>query len=100
MTLVSLLTIGWIAMAGIYFTALHRGAGQTIGKALLGIGVRRARDLATIGTVRSLIRALAYGASSTFFGLGFLMVMLTPQKRGWHDYLAGTCVVRLAADES
>ena len=80
--LVSLLSIGWLAMTLVYFTALHRGAGQTIGKALLGIGVRRAGDFATIGTVRSFIRAAAYGVSSTFFGLGFLMIMLTPQKRG------------------
>lgn len=98
--LVSLLVVGWLVMAVTYFTALHRGAGQTIGKALLGIGVRRARDLAAIGTARSLGRALAYGASSSFFGLGFLMVALTPHKRGWHDYLAGTCVVRLAPDEA
>jgi uncharacterized RDD family membrane protein YckC len=98
--LTSLLSFGWLAMATIYFTALHTGAGQTIGKALLGIRVRSVRNLAAIGPLRSLVRALGYVASSSFFGLGFLMVALTPQKRAWHDYLAGTCVVRLAPDEA
>jgi uncharacterized RDD family membrane protein YckC len=98
-TLESFLVLAWLAMAGIYFTALHRGAGQTIGKAAFGIGVRSAGTLAAIGTFRSLVRTLGYVLSSTLFGLGFLTVALTPRKRGWHDYLAGTCVVRLATDE-
>ena len=98
--LTSLLSFGWLAMATIYFTALHAGAGQTIGKALLGIRVRSVRDLATIGTARSLMRALGYFASSSLFGFGFLMIAFMPRKRAWHDYLAGTCVVRLARDEA
>ena len=96
----SFLGLAWLVMAGIYFTALHRGAGQTIGKAAFGIGVRSAGTLAAIGTFRSLVRTFGYILSSTFFGLGFLTVALTPRKRGWHDYLAGTCVVRLATDEA
>ena len=98
--LASLLSCGWLAMTTIYFAALHAGAGQTIGKAFLGIRVRSARDLAAIGTARSLVRALGYFVSSSLFGFGFLMVALTPRKRAWHDYLAGTCVVRLARDEA
>jgi uncharacterized RDD family membrane protein YckC len=97
--LASLLSSGWAAMATVYFTALHRGAGQTIGKALLGIRVR-STELVAIGVIRSLVRTLGYALSSSFLGLGFLTVALTPRKRGWHDFLAGTCVVRLAADEA
>jgi len=95
----SFLGLAWLVMAGIYFTALHRGTGQTIGKAAFGIGVRSAGTLAAIGTFRSLVRTLGYVPSAGFFGLGFLSIALTPRKRGWHDYLAGTCVVRLATDE-
>ena len=98
--LTSLFSFAWLAMTTIYFTALHAGAGQTIGKALLGIRVRSARDLAAIGTARSLMRALGYFASSSLFGFGFLMVAFMPRRRAWHDYLAGTCVVRLARDEA
>jgi uncharacterized RDD family membrane protein YckC len=96
----SLASIGWFAMAMVYFTALHAGDGQTIGKALVGIRVRTMTDLAPLGVLRSALRAVGYAASSSFFGFGFLLVALTPSKRGWHDYLAGTCVVRLARDEA
>jgi len=99
-TLESLVGIAWLAMAGIYFTVLHRGHGQTIGKAAFGISVRSAATLGAIGTFRSLVRTLGYVVSSTFFGLGFLIVALSRRKRGWHDLLAGTCVVRLAAEEA
>jgi len=95
----SLLACGWLAMATIYFTTLHAGSGQTIGKALLCIRVR-SNALSDIGTMRSLVRSVGYLTSSTFCGLGFLMVAITPSKRGWHDYLAGTCVVCLAPNEA
>ena len=92
------LEIGTSIMFLAYFTVSHAGSGQTIGKALLGIGVR-GTDLRTIGIVRSFVRAVAYFVSAVVFGLGFLMIALTPRKRGWHDYVAGTCVVRLAPEE-
>jgi uncharacterized RDD family membrane protein YckC len=94
-----LFALAWLAMAAIYFTALHAGTGQTIGKAVVGIAVRRARDLAGIGVFRSLVRVVAYAASAAAFFLGFLTVILNPRKRAWHDYLAGTCVVHLAPEE-
>src|SRR5438105_4293623 len=81
--------VAWLAMAVIYFTALHSRTGQTIGKATVGIAVRRARDLAGIGVFRSLVRVVGYALSSAGFFLGFLTIILGPRKRGWHDYLAG-----------
>jgi uncharacterized RDD family membrane protein YckC len=96
--ILTLLIAGWFAMAAVYFTVLHRSYGQTIGKSLLGLEIRTL-DLGTVGTVRCLIRTLGYAASSSFLGFGFLLVALTPRKRGWHDFLAGTCVVRLAREE-
>ena len=89
----------WLAMAALYFLALHRGTGQTIGKAVVGIAVRRARDLARIGILRSLLRAVGYALSTAFFFLGFTTIMANRRKRGWHDYLTGTCVVHLAPEE-
>ena len=97
-TVLTLLIAGWFAMAAVYFTVLHRTYGQTIGKSLLGLEIRTL-DLDAVGTVRCLIRTLGYAASSSFLGFGFLLVALTPRKRGWHDFLAGTCVVRLAREE-
>lgn len=95
----TLVSIGSSVMFVVYFAVLHTGTGQTIGKALLGIGVRSI-DLRSIGIVRSVIRIGGYVASAGVFGLGFLMIALTPRKRAWHDYVAGTCVVRVTPTEA
>ena len=98
-TLVTLLMVAWFAMATAYFTILHHTYGQTIGKSFVGIAVRTLH-LHEVGYGRALLRTLAYALSSSFFGFGFLLVALTPRKRGWHDFLAGTRVVRLDAEEA
>jgi uncharacterized RDD family membrane protein YckC len=98
-TLLTLMILAWFVMATVYFTLLHRTFGQTIGKSLLGIAVRTI-DLGEIGTVRALVRTLGYAVSSSFFGFGFVLAALTPRKRAWHDFLARTCVVRIAAEKA
>jgi uncharacterized RDD family membrane protein YckC len=97
--LARLATGAWLAMAFVYFTALHRGGGQTIGKAVVGVRVCTLA-LDPVGTLRSLFRTLCYLASSSFGGIGFLLAAITPRKRAWHDLLAGTCVVHRAREES
>ncbi len=94
----TLLMVGWFAMATTYFTVLHKRFGQTIGKSVVGITVRTLH-FHELGFGRALVRTLAYAVSSSFLGFGFLLIALTPRKRGWHDFLAGTCVVRLAPEE-
>lgn len=81
-----------LAATAAYFTILHSEKGQTIGKSLVGIEVRTL-DGEPLGYGQALIRFLAYGLSWFFFGLGFLWIAVTPGKRGWHDWLAGTMVV-------
>lgn len=98
-TLATPFIAAWFAMATVYFTILHRTYGQTIGKSVLGLRVHTI-DLGEVGYLRAFLRTVCYAASSSFFGFGFILVALTPRKRGWHDFIAGTCVVRLAADEA
>lgn len=98
-TFLTLLTVGWLTMATIYFTILHRTYGQTIGKWLLGLRVHTL-ELGEIGYVRALLRTLCYAASSSFLGFGFFLAALTPRKRAWHDFIVGTCVVRLTPEEA
>lgn len=95
----TMLMLAWFAMATVYFTVLHASYGRTIGKALLGIEVRTLH-LGKVGVGRALLRTLGYAASSSFLGFGFFLVALTPRKRGWHDFIAGTCVIRPAPEES
>ena len=98
-TIFTILTAGWFTMAAVYFTVLHCRYGQTIGKALFGLEVRTL-DFREVGLVRCLIRTLGYVVSSSFLGVGFLLIALTPRKRGWHDFLAGTCVVHVGRKEA
>lgn len=97
-TLEWLIAGAWTIMAVVYFTLLHAGAGQTIGKAVVGIRVRT-MDRAAVGVTRSLVRTLGYFVSSACGGLGFLLIAVSPSKRGLHDRLAGTYVHHLAPDE-
>jgi uncharacterized RDD family membrane protein YckC len=97
-SVMTMLMLAWFVMATIYFTVLHASYGRTIGKALLGIEVRTLH-LGKLGVGRALLRTLAYAASSSFLGFGFVLAALTPRKRGWHDFIAGTCVIRPPSEE-
>jgi uncharacterized RDD family membrane protein YckC len=52
------------------------------------IGARR------ISFMRALGRALALLLSGLLLGIGYLMVAFTERKRGLHDMIAGTCVMK------
>jgi uncharacterized RDD family membrane protein YckC len=66
--------------------------GQTLGKALTGIRVVRMDNTRlTIG--HALLRYVGYWLSAIPLFLGFLWVLGDPERRAWHDKLAGTCVV-------
>lgn len=87
---VGYLAIGFLAFV-IYCTVGFTLFGQTLGKLLLGLRVVRA-DGSNPRLARSLVRSLAYSLSA-ILGIGFLMVLITRDRRGLHDYLAGTFVV-------
>jgi uncharacterized RDD family membrane protein YckC len=67
-------------------------AGQTPGKRLLGLRVVRlnGRRMTLLVGLR---RLLGYLACFLSLGIGFLWVLIDDRRQGWHDKLAGTCVV-------
>jgi uncharacterized RDD family membrane protein YckC len=67
--------------------------GQTPGKMLMGIRVVRT-DGEAIGYGRAFLRWMAYCAALLPLGLGLVVSFLHPRRRGLHDLVAGTCVVR------
>jgi uncharacterized RDD family membrane protein YckC len=107
---------GGIGLATVYFVLFHGMEGKTIGKWLLGLKVvgkeqgtitfRRAflRWLGTVGfaplalgSARSLLWGDGLGVATFGFAplaLGFLWILWSREKRAWHDYLAGTWVIR------
>lgn len=90
--LLSFIAIAWLGLAGSYFVVFHGRDGQTVGKWVLGLKV--------VGITRSPItywQAFIRWVGAMVFApvaLGFLWILLNREKRGWHDYLAGTWVIR------
>lgn len=97
----SLAALAWllglfgIVLNATYWTVFVGGCGQTPGKMILGLVVV-ARDGSAVGYVRAALRWVAMAIALLPFGFGYLGVMLAPEKRGLHDLLAGTRVVRVA----
>jgi len=82
-----------LALEAGYFTICIGAWGRTAGKALLGVKVVRL-DGSAPGYGRSFARYLAYYISWFTLGLGFLMIALNAQKRGLHDLVCDTRVIR------
>jgi uncharacterized RDD family membrane protein YckC len=68
--------------------------GATPGKALLGLRVIGGKRRRGLGIVLAFLRLCGMMVSAVLFGLGFLMVAFSRDKRALHDHLAGTAVVR------
>lgn len=95
------LALAWYASAAVvtlsglvYFTIFVGWCGQTPGKMLFRLKVIRVDDQEmTYGT--AWLRSLCWILSLLLFGIGLLMIAFTRQKRGLHDILAGTYVIRV-----
>jgi uncharacterized RDD family membrane protein YckC len=77
-----------------YHTAFWRTSGRTPGQWIMGIRVV-ALGGGRVSVARCLLRLLGCLLSTLPVYLGFLWI-LGPQRRGWHDLLAGTEVVYVA----
>ena len=76
-----------------YWTIMIGTWGRTAGKALLRIKVTRV-DGSSVSYPRSLVRYLAYYISWLTLGLGFLSIPLSKRKKGLHDLVCDTRVIR------
>lgn len=86
--------VTWAAvfLATLYFVVFHGGEGKTIGKWLLGLRVVGPQQSA-IGYGRAFFRWVVMVILAPLV-LGFLWILWSSEKRGWHDYLARTWVIR------
>lgn len=83
-----------IPVSFLYFVGFNTARGATPGKQMFGLRVLNA-DGSRLTFGRALVRHCGEWLSKLTFGLGFLMVLRTPQKRALHDLLARTQVVFL-----
>lgn len=78
-----------------YLVAFTAG-GQTIGKMVTGIKVVTAEPGHVLDFGRAFQRTLAWAVLALPLGLGHLSALLAADRRGFHDRVAGTKVVRAA----
>ncbi|MEE9258237.1 MAG: RDD family protein [Nitrospinaceae bacterium] len=85
----TLMTFLW----GCYFTFFIGWDGQTPGKKMLGIRVKRVDgrpiDYSTAGT-----RFIGYSVSASVLMIGFLWALFDENNQTWHDKMAQTIVVK------
>jgi uncharacterized RDD family membrane protein YckC len=88
----------FLALCAIYAVWFNAGAGQTLGKRLVGIRVIDGFGR-PVGLGRSLVRTVALVPSLGMAGLGVLWIGFDRERRGLHDRLADTHVVVTARAE-
>ena len=75
----------------VYFWALR---GATPGKQVFGLRVLSMDGETTIGWQRAMLRVIGYMINCFVMGIGFLLIAVSEDKRGLHDRLADTRVLR------
>ena len=75
----------------VYFWALR---GATPGKQIFGLRVLSMDGETPIGWQRAMLRVIGYIINGFVMGIGFLLIAVSEDKRGLHDRLADTRVLR------
>ncbi len=84
--------LSWVFLVGGYFVLLPGMSGMTVGKWVFGLRIVAA-NRSPISYSQAVLRWLGYAVSFPL-GLGFLWILFGKEKRGWHDLMARTWVVR------
>jgi uncharacterized RDD family membrane protein YckC len=66
--------------------------GQTPGKAVMGVRIVRLNGC-PMNLLTAVRRQVGYLLSLASGGLGYLVILADDRRQGWHDKLAGTCVI-------
>ena len=68
--------------------------GQTPGMKQMGIRVVRDADGGPITIGPAILRLIGYWVSGFVFYIGYIWIFIDKRRRGWHDLIAGTVVVK------
>ena len=91
---------GLIAVLGIlvvslgYFPWFWARGGQTPGMRLFHLRVVRDRDGGPLSGGQAFLRLIGYWINRLVLYIGFVWIFVDKRKRGWHDLIAGTVVVK------
>lgn len=77
-----------------YFPFFWARGGQTPGMRPFGLHVVRDQDGRAIGWGTAWLRVVGMYVASSVFYLGFIWIFVDKRRRGWHDLIAGTVVIK------
>ena len=80
-----------------YFPFFWARGGQTPGMRVAGIRVVRDADGRPVGGGAAVLRLIGIRVSAAVFYIGFIWVFIDKRRRGWHDLIAGTVVIKDAS---
>ena len=83
----------WILGIGAYLLFFWTTIGQTPGMRLLGIRLDAGDGERRLGFRQALRRLGGFALSFVAFDLGFIAILFSDRRQGWHDRIAGTAVV-------
>ena len=82
-----------LVLVMLYFPFFWARGGETPGMKVAGIRVVNDRDGSRIGWGSAILRLIGWWVSAAVFYLGFVWILIDSRRRGWHDLIAGTCVI-------
>lgn len=85
--------LGYLVFGLVYFPWFWSRGGRTPGMMAMGIKVVRDLDGGPISTGTAVVRLIGYWINSLTFYIGFAWILVDKRRRGWHDLIAGTCVI-------
>jgi len=77
-----------------YFVVCWGFLGQTIGMMLFGLRIVRNSDGGKLTWGNVILRMIGWFVAGFVLALGFIWVAFDSRKRGWHDMIGGTVVIR------
>jgi uncharacterized RDD family membrane protein YckC len=83
-----------IVVSILYFPWFWARGGQTPGMRLFDLRVVRDVDGGPVGWGIALLRLVGMWIATAVFYIGFIWVFVDPRRRGWHDLIAGTLVIK------
>jgi uncharacterized RDD family membrane protein YckC/ribosomal protein L40E len=92
-TITGIFFLTFFAVSVLYSTLCIGLWGKTVGKMALKLKVVKP-DGSKVSILRALVRSLAYLLNYCTFFLSFLVIAFTREKRGLHDYIADTIVIK------
>jgi uncharacterized RDD family membrane protein YckC len=77
-----------------YFPWFWARSGATPGMTAMGLRVVRDRDGGPISGGQAILRLIGYVINGLVLYLGFIWIFVDKRRRGWHDLIAGTVVIK------